>query len=170
MQMAMKVTWPYLKPVPEPYDLRFGISDDLAHDNDRVAFNSFSWSRLSHEQWHVGVSETIMEAIAVQILNQLTIKPFHTVTSPFFRGLQFHSTFRAFYFNINNGSYCSMSAESQNCESNREPLLGNGSANTPVARRWICDRHVIAATVAHATIEELWKRCFPCGLPREKRL
>jgi hypothetical protein len=52
-----------------------------------------------------------------------------------------------------------MSAESQNCESNGEPLLGNNSANTPVAGQWLSIRHVIA-TDTHAAIEDLLKAVF----------
>jgi hypothetical protein len=51
-------------------------------------------------------------------------------------------------------TYCGMSAESQNCETNRELLLGNGSANTTFVRQWLSSRHVIAATDTHATTEE----------------
>jgi hypothetical protein len=50
-----------------------------------------------------------------------------------------------------------MSAETQK----RRPLLGNGSANTPVARQWLSSRHVIAAADKHATIEELLEAFFP---------
>jgi hypothetical protein len=53
-----------------------------------------------------------------------------------------------------------MSAESQNCETNRQLLLGNGSANTTFARQWLSSRHVIAATDTHATIEELLEAMF----------
>jgi hypothetical protein len=35
--------------------------------------------------------------------------------------------------------YCVMSDEGQNCEASREPLPGNGSANTPVARQQLCN-------------------------------
>jgi hypothetical protein len=48
-----------------------------------------------------------------------------------------------------------MSAESQNCGASRQPLLGNGSVNTPVSRQRLSSRHVIAATDAYATTEEL---------------
>jgi hypothetical protein len=48
-----------------------------------------------------------------------------------------------------------MSAESQNCEARRGPLLGNGSVNAPIAKQWLSIRHVIAATDTHTTIEEL---------------
>jgi hypothetical protein len=41
-----------------------------------------------------------------------------------------------------------------------QPLLVNGSVNTPVTRRWLSNCHVIAATDAHATIEELLKAMF----------
>jgi hypothetical protein len=34
-------------------------------------------------------------------------------------------------------------------------LLRNGFANTPVARQWL-NRHVIAATCTHATVEEMF--------------
>jgi hypothetical protein len=50
---------------------------------------------------------------------------------------------------------CSMSAESQNCEASRQPLLENGSANMPIARQWLSNHHMMAATDTHATIEEL---------------
>jgi hypothetical protein len=53
-----------------------------------------------------------------------------------------------------------MSAESQNCETSRQPLLRNGSANTPVARQWLSERHVTAAALAYATIEELLEAVF----------
>jgi hypothetical protein len=39
-------------------------------------------------------------------------------------------------------TYYRMSAESRNCEASRQPLPGNGSANTPVAREWLISRHV----------------------------
>jgi hypothetical protein len=48
-----------------------------------------------------------------------------------------------------------MSAESQNYEASREPLLGNGSANKLIARHWLSSRHMIATTDTHATIELL---------------
>jgi hypothetical protein len=48
-----------------------------------------------------------------------------------------------------------MSAESQNCEASRQPLLGNGCAITPVFRRWLSSRHMIAVTDMHATTELL---------------
>jgi hypothetical protein len=37
----------------------------------------------------------------------------------------------------------------------RQPLLGNGSLNTPVARQWLSSRHVVYAMHMHATIEVL---------------
>jgi hypothetical protein len=55
--MAIKMARPYLEPVPEPYDLGFGVSDDLAEDNDCVPFYRFSGSRLDYEQWYFRVSE-----------------------------------------------------------------------------------------------------------------
>jgi hypothetical protein len=48
--------------------------------------------------------------------------------------------------------YCGMSTESQNCETSRQPLIGNGSANTTVARQWLSSRHMMATTGMHATI------------------
>jgi hypothetical protein len=59
-----------------------------------------------------------------------------------------------------------MSFESQNYETSREPLLGNGFVNTPIARQWLTSRHVIAPKDTHATIEELLERCFLCGKSR----
>jgi hypothetical protein len=47
--------------------------------------------------------------------------------------------------------YCGVSTGSQH----RQPLLGNGSANTPLARQWPTSRLVIAETDTHARIEEL---------------
>lgn len=43
-------------------------------------------------------------ALALQILNQLTTKPFQKVISLLFCGLQLHSNFGAFYFNVNSNS------------------------------------------------------------------
>jgi hypothetical protein len=37
----------------------------------------------------------------------------------------------------------------------RQPLLGNGSANTPVIWRLLSNRYVFVATYTHATTEEL---------------
>jgi hypothetical protein len=42
----------------------------------------------------------------------------------------------------------------------RQPLLGNGSANTSVARQWFNSRHLMAATDTHTTIEELLEAVF----------
>jgi hypothetical protein len=48
-----------------------------------------------------------------------------------------------------------MSAETSNSEASRD-----GSATTPVARQWLINRHVVAATSKHATIEELLEAVF----------
>jgi hypothetical protein len=61
-----------------------------------------------------------------------------------------------------------MSAEGQNCEASRGPLLGNGSVNMQVARQWLSSRHVIAATDTHAAIEELLEAVF--SVPSVPRL
>jgi hypothetical protein len=53
-----------------------------------------------------------------------------------------------------------MSAGSQNCEVSREPLLGNGSVNMPVAMQWLSSRHVMTATHMHTTREELLEAVF----------
>jgi hypothetical protein len=45
-----------------------------------------------------------------------------------------------------------MSAESQNCESSGEPLLGYGAVDPPAASQWLISRHLIATTDNHATI------------------
>jgi hypothetical protein len=42
----------------------------------------------------------------------------------------------------------------------RQPLIGNGSVNTSVARQWLSSRHVIAATDTHATIVEILDAVF----------
>jgi hypothetical protein len=42
----------------------------------------------------------------------------------------------------------------------RQPLLRNGSANTPFAKQWLSIRHVMVATDNHATIEELLEAVF----------
>jgi hypothetical protein len=60
--------------------------------------------------------------------------------------------------------YCGMSAESQH----RQPLLGNGSVKTPVATQWLSNRHVIASTDKHATIEELLEEV--CSMLSVQRL
>lgn len=57
-------------------------------------------------------------------------------------------------------SYCGMSAGSQNCEAKREPLLGNGFTNTPVARQRLNSCHVMVETDTHTTIEEQLKAVF----------
>jgi hypothetical protein len=44
----------------------------------------------------------------------------------------------------------------------RQPLLGNGSANMSVARQWLSNHNVIAATDTQAT-NNCRKRCFLCG-------
>jgi hypothetical protein len=50
-----------------------------------------------------------------------------------------------------------MSAERQNCEASREPLLGNSSINTHVATQWLNSHHVKASIDMHTTTEELWE-------------
>jgi hypothetical protein len=55
-----------------------------------------------------------------------------------------------------------MSAESQQ----RKPLLGNGSANTPVVRQWLGSRHVMAATDKQVTREELLEVFPVLSVPR----
>jgi hypothetical protein len=42
----------------------------------------------------------------------------------------------------------------------RRPLIGNGSANIPVARQWLSSHHTMAATDTHATTEELLEVVF----------
>jgi hypothetical protein len=42
-------------------------------------------------------------------------------------------------------TYCGIFAQSI-CETSREPLLGNGSANLPVARQWLSSHHMMATT------------------------
>jgi hypothetical protein len=60
-------------------------------------------------------------------------------------------------------TYCGMSAENQQ----RQSLLWNGFANTPVASQWFSSRHVIAATDTQSTIEELLETMFPVrSVPR----
>lgn len=68
MHMAIKMARPYLEPVPEPYDLGFGVSDDLAEDNDCVPFYRFSGSRLDYEQWYFRVSEIWMETFILNMV------------------------------------------------------------------------------------------------------
>jgi hypothetical protein len=59
--------------------------------------------------------------------------------------------------------YCiGMSAESQQ----RQSLLGNGSANMPVARQNLGSRHVMAAPYKQATIEELLEVFPVLSVPR----
>jgi hypothetical protein len=55
-----------------------------------------------------------------------------------------------------NHKYYGMSVESQQ----RQSFLGNGSANTPVAKQWLSGRHVMAAKDTHVTIEELLEAAF----------
>jgi hypothetical protein len=45
-------------------------------------------------------------------------------------------------------------------ESEKQLLLGNGSANPPIAGQWFSMCHVIATTDAHAKIEELLEDVF----------
>jgi hypothetical protein len=46
-------------------------------------------------------------------------------------------------------------------------LLGNGSVNTSVARKWLSSHHVKAATDTQATTEELLKAVFSArSVPR----
>jgi hypothetical protein len=52
-----------------------------------------------------------------------------------------------------------MSAERQNCEASRGPLLGNGFVYTPVAKQWLNSRLEKAATDTNA-IEELLEAVF----------
>jgi hypothetical protein len=44
--------------------------------------------------------------------------------------------------------------KARTAEPEKQPLLGNGSANTPVARQWFSNRQVIAERYVQATIEE----------------
>jgi hypothetical protein len=54
-----------------------------------------------------------------------------------------------------------MFALSQDCWSQRrQPLLWNDFADKPVARKWLCTRHVTAAT--QAATENLLEECFLC--------
>jgi hypothetical protein len=49
----------------------------------------------------------------------------------------------------------------------RQPLLGNGSAYTPVARQWLIRRHVMSATGTQATVDELLEAMFSVrSMPR----
>jgi hypothetical protein len=41
-------------------------------------------------------------------------------------------------------------------EPDKQPLLGNGSANPPLAIRCLSKRHVIVATDRHAIMEEMF--------------
>jgi hypothetical protein len=49
-----------------------------------------------------------------------------------------------------------MSAESQH----GQPLLGNSSANTPVARQWLSQSRATAAMLLYAMIEEMLEVVF----------
>jgi hypothetical protein len=49
------------------------------------------------------------------------------------------------------------SAESQNYEASRQPLLGNGPANTANARQWLSSRHAMTTTYTHATTGVLFQ-------------
>jgi hypothetical protein len=53
-----------------------------------------------------------------------------------------------------------MSVERQNCEASREPLLVNSSANTPVARKCLSSRHMMATADTYVTMEELLEAAF----------
>jgi hypothetical protein len=55
-----------------------------------------------------------------------------------------------------------MSGESQQ----RQPLLGNSSANMPTARQWPSSHHVITATEMHATIKLLEEVFSAWSVPR----
>jgi hypothetical protein len=60
------------------------------------------------------------------------------------------------------GLCCDMSAEIHNCEASREPLLGNGSANTPVAK-------AMTETDMQATINELFGSDVPSAVGAEAK-
>jgi hypothetical protein len=49
----------------------------------------------------------------------------------------------------------------------RQPLLWNGSANTPVARQWLSSRHVIAATDTSVIMENTFSVRSVPGLYNE---
>jgi hypothetical protein len=67
---------------------------------------------------------------------------------------------------INTKTLCHVCWKPQLWSQQRKPLLGNGSANTPVARQWLGSRHVMAATDMQATVEELLE-VFPVrSVPR----
>jgi hypothetical protein len=51
-------------------------------------------------------------------------------------------------------------AQSKNTKDSRQPLLGNGTVNTPAARWWLRSRHVTAATHKQARREELLEAVF----------
>jgi hypothetical protein len=53
-----------------------------------------------------------------------------------------------------------MSAESQNCEASREPLLGNGSEDTSIDWQWLSIRHVMAATDARNNMRAVGSGVF----------
>jgi hypothetical protein len=42
----------------------------------------------------------------------------------------------------------------------RRPLIGNGSANTPVATQWLSESHVTTAKFTYASIEEILEAVF----------
>jgi hypothetical protein len=42
----------------------------------------------------------------------------------------------------------------------KHPLLGNGSANTPIVRPWLIIRHMTAVKLTYTTIEELLEAAF----------
>jgi hypothetical protein len=50
--------------------------------------------------------------------------------------------------------------KARNAEPEKQPLLGNGSANTPVARQRLNNRHVIVENDAHAIIGEWFEAVF----------
>jgi hypothetical protein len=39
-----------------------------------------------------------------------------------------------------------MFSEIQNCDISKQPLLGNGSVNKPIAEKWLSSRHVMTGT------------------------
>jgi hypothetical protein len=50
--------------------------------------------------------------------------------------------------------------KARNMEPEKQPLLGNGSANTPIAEQWFSMCHVIATRDVHATTEERLEAVF----------
>jgi hypothetical protein len=69
--------------------------------------------------------------------------------------------------------YCGIFAQGKNCEASRQQLLGNGSANTPIARKQIlitqqqsnwkrCSLHGLCDSYIMQQ-QKSWEKCFLCG-------